>query len=40
MAKKGHNKAYRYDLNQMSYYIVANYDYIPLFWNAICREHK
>ncbi|MEM3290958.1 MAG: hypothetical protein QW046_05525 [Candidatus Micrarchaeaceae archaeon] len=40
MAKRGHNKAYRYDLNQVSYYIGANYDYIPLFWNAICREHK
>ena len=34
MAKKGHNKAHRYDLNQVSYYIAANYDYIPLFWNA------
>lgn len=34
MAKKGHNKAHRYDLNQISYYIAANYDYIPLFWNS------
>ncbi|MEM4067053.1 MAG: transposase, partial [Candidatus Micrarchaeaceae archaeon] len=30
IAKKGHNKAHRYDLNQISYYIAANYDYIPL----------
>ncbi len=30
MAKKGHNKKHRYDLNQVSYYIAANYDYIPL----------
>ena len=29
MAKKGHNKKHRYDLNQVSYYIAANYDYIP-----------
>ncbi len=29
MAKRGHNKAHRYDLNQISYYIAANYDYIP-----------
>ena len=34
MAKKGHNKKHRYDLNQISYYIGANYDYIPLFWNS------
>ena len=34
MARKGHNKKHRYDLNQISYYIAANYDYIPLFWNA------
>ncbi len=34
MAKKGHNKAHRYDLNQVSYYIAANYDYIPLFWDS------
>ena len=27
-AKKGHNKKHRYDLNQISYYIAANYDYI------------
>ncbi|MEM3489844.1 MAG: hypothetical protein QXO75_09370, partial [Nitrososphaerota archaeon] len=30
IAKKGHNKAHRYDLNQISYYIAATYDYIPL----------
>ncbi len=30
MAKKGHNKKHRYDLNQVSYYIASNYDYIPL----------
>ena len=29
MAKKGHNKKHRYDLNQVSYYIAASYDYIP-----------
>lgn len=34
MAKKGQNKAHRYNLNQVSYNIAANYDYIPLFWNA------
>ena len=34
MAKKGHNKKHRYDMNQISYYIGANYDYIPLFWNS------
>ena len=34
MARKGHNKKHRYDLNQISYYIAANYDYIPLFWNS------
>ena len=31
MARKGHNKKHRYDLNQISYYISANYDYIPLY---------
>jgi len=31
MASKGHNKKHRYDLNQISYYIAANYDYIPLY---------
>ena len=31
MARKGHNKKHRYDLNQISYYIAANYDYIPLY---------
>ena len=34
MANRGHNKKHRYDLNQISYYIGANYDYIPLFWNS------
>ena len=34
MAKRGHNKKHRYDLNQVSYYIASNYDYIPLFWNS------
>ena len=34
MARKGHNKRHRYDLNQISYYIAANCDYIPLFWNS------
>ena len=34
MAKRGHNKKHRYDLKQISYYIAANYDYIPLFWNS------
>ncbi|WP_393971092.1 transposase [Oxyplasma meridianum] len=34
MAKKGHNKKQRYDLNQISYYIAANYDYIPLYGEA------
>ena len=29
MAKKVHNKKHRYDLNQISYYIAANFDYIP-----------
>lgn len=29
MAKKGHNKKHRLYLNQISYYIAANYDYIP-----------
>jgi len=35
MAKKGHNKKHRYDLNQISYYIAANYDYIPLYGESI-----
>ena len=26
MTKRGHNKKHRYDLNQISYYIAANYD--------------
>jgi len=34
MAKRGHNKKHRYDLNQISYYIASNYDYIPLFFNS------
>ncbi len=34
MARKDHNKAHRYDLNQVWYYIASNYDYFPLFWNA------
>ena len=34
MAKKGHNKAHRYDLNQISYYIEANEDYIPFFFDS------
>ena len=29
MAKRGHNKKHRYDLNEISYYIAANHDYIP-----------
>jgi len=31
MAKKGYNKKHRYDLNQISYYIASNLDYIPLY---------
>ena len=34
MAKKGHNKKHRYDLNQVSYYIASNYDYIPLYFES------
>ena len=34
MAKRGYNKKLRFDLNQGSYYIAANYDYILLFWNS------
>ena len=34
MQKKGHNKAHRYDLNQISYYIEANEDYIPYFGDS------
>jgi len=34
IAKKGYNKKHRYDLNQISYYIAANYDYIPYKGNA------
>ncbi len=31
MARKGHNKKHRYDLNQVSYYIAANFDYVPFY---------
>mgnify|MGYP001626220844 CR=1 FL=1 len=31
MAKKGHNKKHRFDLNQVSYYIASNLEYIPLY---------
>ncbi|MGC8514565.1 MAG: IS1634 family transposase [Thermoplasmata archaeon] len=34
MVRKGHNKAHRYDLNQMSYYIEANEDYIPFYGDS------
>lgn len=34
MAKKGHNKAHRYDLNQVSYYLAANEDYIPFYGDS------
>jgi transposase len=34
MAKRGHNKAHRYDLNQISYYIGANEDYIPFYGDS------
>ena len=34
IAKKGHNKKHRYDLNQISYYIAANYDYVPLYGDS------
>ena len=34
MAKKGHNKKHRYDLNQVSYYIASSYDYIPLYFES------
>ncbi|EQD26269.1 transposase IS4 family protein [mine drainage metagenome] len=34
MAKRGHNKKHRYDLNQVSYYIAANYDYIPFYGDS------
>jgi hypothetical protein len=30
MSKRGNNKKHRYDLNQVSYYIAASYDYIPM----------
>ncbi len=38
MAKRGHNKKHRYDLNQVSYYIASNYDYIPLYGGAYPRN--
>jgi transposase len=31
MAKKGHSKKHRYDLNQVSYYIASNLEYIPFY---------
>ena len=34
MARRGHNKAHRYDLNQIAYYIEANEDYIPLYGDS------
>ena len=34
IAKKGHNNAHRYDLNQISYYIEANEDYIPFYGDS------
>ncbi|EQD26381.1 transposase IS4 family protein [mine drainage metagenome] len=34
IAKRGHNKKHRYDLNQVSYYIAANYDYIPFYGDS------
>ena len=34
IAKRGHNKAHRYDLNQVAYYIAANYDYVPFYGDA------
>ncbi|MFG1450083.1 MAG: transposase [Thermoplasmataceae archaeon] len=34
MAKRGHNKKHRYDLNEISYYIAANYDYIPFYGDS------
>lgn len=34
IAKKGHNKKHRYDLNHVSYYIASNYGYIPLYGEA------
>ena len=34
MAKRGHNKQHRYDLNQIAYYIAANEDYIPFYGDS------
>ena len=34
IAKKGHSKQHRYDLNQIAYYIAANEDYIPFYGDA------
>ena len=31
IAKRGHNKMDSYELNQMSYYIAANHDYVFLY---------
>ena len=34
IAKKGHNKAVRYDLNQISCYIEVNEDYTPFYGDS------
>jgi transposase len=34
MAKRGHNKQHRYDLNQIAYYLEANEDYIPFYGDS------
>ena len=34
MAKRGHNKQHRYDLNQIAYYMEANEDYIPFYGDS------
>lgn len=31
MTKKGYSKKHQYDLNQVSYYIASNLEYIPLY---------
>lgn len=31
IARRGYNKKHRYDLNQISYYIASNLDYIPFY---------
>lgn len=33
-SKHGHNKKHRFDLNQISYYIAANHDYIPFYGDS------